>query len=82
MFAVAPSTLELYGQRGTVPFFTDGQGRRLFDAEAVASIFRRRGTSPVVAPERSFGRLGSVTLGEPPLTAPPTGRSGSFTHAR
>jgi hypothetical protein len=68
VFAVAPSTLELYSLRGTLPSFVE-RGRRLYDAQAVATIFRRRGAALAQPAAGSFGVLGAVTLGEAPVSA-------------
>ena len=63
VFAVTPSTLELYRQRATLGSTVDGQGQRLFDAAAVATLFRRRGAAPAPVAEGSLGRLGEIALG-------------------
>jgi hypothetical protein len=71
VFAVAPDTLELYRQRGTLPSRLDPGGRRLFDAATVATIFRRRGAASAQVPAHSFGRLGEVALGQRPASRAP-----------
>jgi hypothetical protein len=70
IYAVSPETLALYRQRGTLPSLMRA-GRPLYDAATAASIFRRRGVTTSISDERSFGRLGVVTLGSAPLTALP-----------
>jgi hypothetical protein len=66
LYAVSPDSLALYRQRGTLASQLRG-GRPVYDAQAAATIFRRRGVATSVTDERSFGRLGTVTLGEPAL---------------
>lgn len=75
VFAVATPTLELYSLRGVLPSFVDGRGRRLYDPQAVAAIFRRRGAVVPQPGPRSFGVLGSVTLGAPPVQAAGQGKT-------
>jgi hypothetical protein len=77
IFAVAPSTLELYSVRGALPSFLDEDGRRRFDPGAVAAIFRRRGVPVAAVAARSLGVLGALTLGE----APSSGRLPTSTAA-
>jgi hypothetical protein len=62
LYAVSPDSLALYRLRGTLASQLRG-GRPVYDAPA--TIFRRRGVATSVGDERSFGRLGAVTLGEP-----------------
>ena len=61
-YAVSALTLELYRQRGSLPTMVVA-GQTLYDAAAVATIFRKRSALPLSAPPNSFGRLGEVTLG-------------------
>jgi hypothetical protein len=62
-FAVTPATLELYRLRATLASTVDGRGQRVFDAAAVATLFRRRSAPLPQLPDGSFGRLGEISLG-------------------
>lgn len=65
-YAVTPATLELYRARGTLASTTRAGGR-LFDATSVARLFRRRAESGTAVSGGSYGALGSVVLGVPPV---------------
>jgi hypothetical protein len=77
VFAVAPSTLELYSLRGALPSFVDDRGRRRYDLQAVAGIFRRRGVVVAQPQAGSFGVLGALTLGAAPAPASVPARPGT-----